>query len=197
MERSKIVFAEVGKLYSSSTTSMGEWMWHNHTQSVADRAVVLAKKYGADTENAYCAALLHDLGDSKYERGHAYFETWSREMSEEILKRAGFKNDEQGEILEAIRTHSCHAGNLPTALEGKVLATADAMWHLQTSFFPVLCYMRRPPSTESYEQWQEWFNEKIEREFGIKIFFADEKAEVKEDYEALKRVFDKSALDSK
>jgi len=197
MEKSKIVLSEVGMLYSAAITSMGKWMWRNHTQWVAGKAQKLAEKYGADTEKVYCAALLHDLGDSQYERGHADFDSWSLQKSNEILNKAGFSKAECAEILEAIRTHSCRPGNLPDAVEGKVLATADAMWHLQTSFFPIICYMNRPENTHTYEEWQEWFLGKIERDFGPKIFFDDERAEVKEDHDALLRVFGNKSLDSK
>jgi hypothetical protein len=176
---------------------MGKWMWQNHTQWVADKAKLLADKYGTNAEQAYCAALLHDLGDSKYERGHESFDSWSWETGKAILKKAGFRKIERDAILEAIRTHSCHPGHLPIALEGKILATADGMWHLQTSFFPVICYMNRPDTTSSYEEWQNWFNGKIERDFGPKIFFKDEKEEVRESYEALKRVFGDRTLDSR
>lgn len=195
MEKHETVLNEVGELYAKATTSMGKWMWRNHTQWVADKAKGLAKKYGADVQQTYCAALLHDLGDSRYERGHADFDTWSWNTSKAILKRAEFRKAERDEILEAIRTHSCHAGHLPTTIEGRVLATADAMWHLQTSFFPVICYMNRPDNTHNYKEWQKWFNGKIERDFGVKIFFEDEKAEVTNDYDALKRVFGNTTLD--
>jgi putative nucleotidyltransferase with HDIG domain len=197
MKKSEIVFKEVESLYSSASTSMGKWMWRNHTKWVADKAVKLAEKYGADTEKVYCAALLHDLGDSQFERGHTDFEAWSWEESKAVLKKAGFRHAEREEILEAIRTHSCHPGHLPTTLEGEVLATADATWHLQTSFFPVICYMNRPDSTESYKEWQDWFLQKIERDFRAKIFFDDEREEVREDYEALVRVFGNKALGDK
>lgn len=197
MEKGRIVFDEVEKLYSTASTSMGKWMWSNHTQWVADKAVELAGKYGANTEKLYCAALLHDLGDSRYERGHADFETWGWEQAKLILKKAGFRHAEREEILEAIRTHSCHPGQLPVTLEGKVLATADAMWHLQTNFFPVICYMNRPDDTTNYREWQEWFHRKIERDFGVKIFFDNERGEVLEDYKALVRVFGNEDLDDK
>lgn len=189
MERSKEVFSEVSALYQDATTSMGKWMWRNHTQWVADKTKKLAEKYGADMEKAYCAALLHDLGDCRYERGHTSFDLWSEEKAKEILVNTGFTKDEVTEVAEAIRTHSCRQGNLPATQEGKVLATADGMWHLQTSFFPVICYMNRPENTKTYEEWQEWFVEKIERDFASKIFFDDERAEVQQDYEALLKVF--------
>ncbi|HSX28430.1 MAG TPA: HD domain-containing protein [Candidatus Saccharimonadales bacterium] len=189
MDKSQKVLAEVRALYQVATTSMGKWMWQHHTQWVADKAKKLAKKYGADSERAYCAALLHDLGDSKYERGHEAFDAWSWETSKVILKKAGFRKAVRDDILEAIRTHSCHPGHLPTTMEGKVLATADGMWHLQTNFFPVICFMNRPEGISSYKEWQEWFTQKIARDFGPKIFFTDERAEVQEDYAALTRVF--------
>ena len=196
MQRSNAVFAEVSTLYAGATTSMGRWMWCNHTQWVANKTRELAEKYGADVEKAYCAALLHDLGDSTYERDHAEFETWSWLKAKEILKGVGFRKRERDEIMEAVRTHSCHTGCLPAALEGKVLATADGMWHLQTSFFPVLCYMNRPESIKTYEEWQEWFASKIERDFRDKILFEDERAEVSKDYDALVRIFKNSTLGS-
>jgi hypothetical protein len=196
MERSQIVFTEVNSLYLAATTSMGAWMWRNHTQWVADKAKKLAEKYEADAEKACCAALIHDLGDAQYERGHSEFDSWSWETGKGILKTAGFRRHERDEILEAVRTHSCHPGHLPATQEGKVLATADAMWHLQTSFFPVICYMNRPETTHTYEQWQAWFKKKIERDFGSKIFFEDEREEVRKDYEALVRVFGNTSLDN-
>jgi putative nucleotidyltransferase with HDIG domain len=197
MTKSKKVLAEVDALYQVATTSMGKWMWRNHTQWVADKARDLAEKYGANVEKVYCAALLHDLGDSQYERGHEDFDTWSKKKGQEILLKAGFNEHEIKHIIEAIRTHSCRPGSLPKTQEGKVLATADGMWHLQTSFFPVICYMHRPENTKTYEEWQAWFNGKIERDFRSKIFFDDERAEVKEDYEALSRVFGNKTLDSR
>lgn len=194
MDRLKVVFRKVQELYLLADTSMGEWMWHNHVQWVANKTRELADKYGANSEEVYCAALLHDLGDSKYERGHENFDSWSWETGKAILKEAGFRKAERDEILEATSTHSCHPGHLPETLEGKILATADAMWHLQTSFFPVICYMNRPKGRVSYEEWQEWFKGKVERDFGSKIFFEDERKAVRADYEALKRVFGNTAL---
>jgi HD superfamily phosphodiesterase len=197
MDKSKIVLAEVSELYSAAATSLGQWMWQNHVQWVADKARALAKKYGADTEKAYCAALLHDLADCKYERGHQNFNGWSETKGKEVLLKAGFSDGGTKEIIEVIiRPHSCRPDNLPTTLEGKVLATADAMFHLQTNFFPILCYMNRPKNANTYEEWQEWFNEKIERDYGPKIFFEDERKEVNEDYEALTRVFKNKTLRS-
>ena len=139
----------------------------------------------------------HDLGDSKYERGDENFDVWSNEEDKEILIKAKFSEDEVREIMEAVRTHGSRPGNPPTTQEGKVLATADGMWHVQTNFFPIICYMNRPQNTHSYEEWQEWFIGKIERDFGPKIFFEDEREEIRKDYEALVRVFGEKGLEGK
>ena len=198
MEKSEKVFSQVQTLYLvDSSRGMGKWMWNNHVQWVADKAKKLAEKYNADVEKVYCAALLHDLADCQFERGEKDFDGWSENKGKEVLTEAGFIDDEVKEILEVIvRPHSCRPENLPTTLEGKVLATADAMFHLQTSFFPVLCYKQIPEHTNTYEEWQKWFDEKIERDFGPKIFFKDEKEEVRADYEALCRVFGNKTLNS-
>ena len=169
-------------------------MWTNHTQWVANKSIDLANKYNASQELVYCAALLHDLGDSRYERDHKDFDTWTWLTSKDILKNAGFRKNKRDVIMEAVRTHSCHPGYLPTTLEGKILATADAMWHIQTNFFPVICYMNRPDNTKSYDEWQEWFFIKIQRDYSVKIFFEDEKKQTKDDYEALLKVFGKQDL---
>lgn len=197
MGKNAIVFTEVKLLYKNSTTSMGKWMWQNHVQWVAEKANILAEKYKADASKVYCAALLHDIADSQFERGYKDFFKWSEEKGKEILFKAGFSVTDASEIIEVIiRPHSCHKGDLPTTLEGKILSTADSMFHLQTSFFPVLCYMNRPVDAKTYEQWQEWFNEKVEREFGIKIFFEEERNETRKDYEALSRIFKNKTLNN-
>lgn len=187
---SAIVFREVKALYETSATTMGQWMWRHHIPWVARKAALLAKKYGAHQENAICAALLHDLGDATYERDDPQFESWSWEQAKAILKKAGYRHAQREAILEAIRTHSCHPGHLPTTLEGKVLATADAMWHLQTNFFAEICYMNRPIAG-AYADWQTWFNKKIDRDFNVKILFDDEREEVRADHDALIKVFAK------
>ncbi len=197
MNRSDSVYIQVSALYVKSGTVMGKWMWYNHVQWVADKAKSLAEKYGADPETAYCGALLHDLADCHYERDHKEFRTWSEAKGEEILLTAGFKKNEAKEIIEVvIRPHSCHPGSLPTTVEGKILSTADALFHLQTGFFPMLCFMHRPENAKTYESWQRWFSEKIDREYHVKIFFKSEKAGVNKDYRALSRTFRNTSLRS-
>jgi putative nucleotidyltransferase with HDIG domain len=198
MDKSAKVFESVRELYENSTIQMSKWMWNYHVQWVADKTKELAEKYGADTEKTYCAALLHDLGDAKYVRTEENFKNACEEIGTAVLLEAGFSEAEIKEIIEIIiRPHSCKPGNLPTTPEGKVLSTADALFHLQTSFFPMFCYKNRPETILTYENWQEWVDEKLEREFRVKIFFEDERAAAKADYDALSLVFRNKSLNSK
>jgi putative nucleotidyltransferase with HDIG domain len=191
------VFESVRELYVNSTVRMSKWMWDNHVQWVAGKTKELAEKYGANVEKAYCAALLHDLADAKHVRSDKDFKKASDEMGAAVLVEAGFSEDDIKEIIEIIiHPHSCKPGNLPTTLEGKVLATADALFHLQTSFFAMFCYKNRPEVLSSYEEWQGWIDEKLERDYHVKIFFDDEKEIAKPDYEALSRVFRNKTLNS-
>lgn len=198
MNRLAKVYEKVESIYlSKDTRGMGRWMWNNHVNWVKDKAQVLAQKYQASEEKVMVAALLHDLADARYERGDAEFESWGETQAKQILIDTGFSNEEIDEIFEVIiKPHSCRPLNLPTTIEGKVLATADALFHLQTSFFALLCYKNRPENTSSFEEWQEWFSEKVERDFSNKIFFDDERKEAQPDFDALKRVFGNKTLRS-
>jgi len=196
MNRHKKVFEIVEAIYKGKETRpMGSWMWNNHVQWVASKTAELAQKYNAREEFAISGALLHDLADTIYERTHDNFDEWSEKKGYEVLKEAGFDDKESKEIMElVVGPHSCHPENIPSILEGRVLATADAMFHLQTSFFPVLCYANMPHKAESLDDWREWFSKKVERDYSSKIFFDDEKKEVEADYFALKRVFGNRSL---
>ncbi len=197
MDRDKKVFELVKTIYENEETPlMGTWMWHNHVQWVANKTEDLANKYDANTEFAVSAALLHDLGDARYKRDDSKFNEQCEVMGYEVLEEAGFNKEEAKEIIEVIvQPHSCRPESLPTTAEGKVLATADALFHLQTNFFTVLCYANRPERLNSLGAWQEWFDEKIERDYKTKIFFEDEKQEALEDYNSLKLVFGNKTLE--
>lgn len=186
--RSKLVFKSVKNLYESSERELGKWMWKNHVQWVADKAELLAEKYSANKESVYVGSLLHDLGDVWMERENEDFEKKSNEFSTKILIDAGFKSDEIKDILtNIIEPHSCYPDNLPQSIEGKCLASADAMFHLMTDFFPQFSWKHIPK--KNYDEWIDWVNEKLERDYNNKIFFDSEKEEVEPYFLALKKVY--------
>lgn len=107
-----------------------------HSLCVADEAVRLAQKYGADTEKAYIAGLLHDITKNSSREEHLkMFDTfgiilsaaesshklWHAISGAEYLKNILDINDE--EILDAVRYHTTAKPDM--SLLSKVLYLAD------------------------------------------------------------------------
>lgn len=65
----------------------------------------LEEQAGLDQECIYAAALLHDIGRGREYREGIPHHLAGVQLAEEILKRCGFEDQEQQEILTAIREH--------------------------------------------------------------------------------------------
>ena len=108
-----------------------------HSLCVADEAVRLAEKYGADKEKCYLAGLLHDITKNASDEEHLkIFETfgimlncteknakklWHAISGEAYLKYVLGINDE--EILDAVRYHTTAKADM--SLTSKILYLAD------------------------------------------------------------------------
>jgi putative nucleotidyltransferase with HDIG domain len=183
------VYQQVERLYKTSKRDFAHWMWAHHVPWVANKTLELAQKYDADHDLVYTGALLHDLGDVRFDRDDPQFDSWSEEKATVILQKAGFDHNQIDTVIkDIISPHSCYPGNLPQTLEGQILATADALFHLQTDFFIQFCWMHIP-DFESFEKWRQWVAEKLERDYHTKIFFDNERQAAKPYYLALKKVF--------
>jgi len=186
----KEIFKLVEPLYLSSSRDFAIWGWKAHVQVVADFAAKLANKYSAHKPTCISAALLHDVGDVKFDRGEKN-DIYSKKTAIEFMSKSGATRDEAVKIFnEVIEPHSCYPGNKPDNIEGKVLATADALAHLTGDFYLRMLWMNFPDGL-TYHKWIEWLLKKIERDFNSKIFWVNEKEEVKARYEALKLLFSK------
>lgn len=69
-----------------------------------------------------------------------------------------------------------------------MLATADALAHLSTDFYIQFAWMH-VPENKNYQEFVQWVNEKIERDFNSKIFFDEVKVSIEPRYNALKKIF--------
>lgn len=191
MNRIEILEQKVRDLYAQKNTNRAEWAdWlaDNHVFIVADNASVLAQRFGANEELARAAALLHDIADARMSRFDENHEAESMKIARKFLQECGYNDREIAIIVDdAIRLHSCHDGNLPNTLEGKVLATADSLAHLQTDFYIYATWImgKNIPLNEI----KIWVLKKIERDFQNKILFDEVKTEVEQDYEMLKKLF--------
>lgn len=166
-----------------------DWMWDNHVFVVANTATKLAKKYGANEELTRVAALLHDIADTKMLRNDKHEEV-SLQMARELMKEVGYSHDEIRLVVDdAIRYHSCYGQEHPESVEGKILATADALAHLTTDFYIFVVWALG--STMTLIELKKWVLKKIDRDLENKIFFEEIRKEVMPDYNRIKELFSK------
>ncbi|MBA3723754.1 MAG: HD domain-containing protein [Candidatus Levybacteria bacterium] len=183
---------EVEALYTYQHPNADQWnVWAylNHVQVVAKNAERIAQEQNANIEHCVSGALLHDIADAvmtRFSKGH---EKESLRIANEILEKSGYTDQERNFIVnEIIAPHSC-SHTIPTALEGKVLATADAMAHFQTDFF--LYFAWQHLGGKDLSELKKWVLIKIEKHFNKKIFFEEYRKEVEPKYKAIKLLFSK------
>lgn len=185
---------KVEKLYTVPDAAADvwiDWAYPNHVLVVAALTERIAKKQGAKVELAVAGALLHDIADAVMARKSPGHEAESLRLAKELLQESGFSVEDTAFVVnEIIKPHSCYEPLLPTALEGKVMATADGAAHFLTDFYPLFCWRHYGPQAEGdYAGFKEWMFHKMEKDFTKKLFFDDVKEEVRPRYEALKLVF--------
>lgn len=180
---------KVRQTYLESTRKVAHWMWDNHVQFVAQKTAELADRFGANKEESVTGALLHDLGDIWVSRKDPSHDQISETESRRILQEVGFSEAEIKEIIsQIIAPHSCHPGNVPQTLEGKILATADALGHLATNFYEQVEKLGSQFWDMDFgpEGYPDWARKKLDRDFHSKIFFGEIQEEIRPRYEQLK-----------
>lgn len=180
MEKLEKIKKEIKSLYSKGPIP---WFFDFHVAVVASYAGEIAKREKANVELSVLAGFFHDIAYAwGATKEHALMNE-SLEKTEEMMKKAGYSSKEILAVKHAIIPHSCR-GKSPASLEGKVLATADALAHLMTDFYfeaPV-----RFKEISNIETFKSWAREKIERDFHKKIFFEPERQKARKRYDALK-----------
>lgn len=191
MSRLDILKTSVDTLYQekrANRADWADWLYAHHVFVVAETASTLADRFGANAELAVAAGMLHDIADATMSRFDPQHEEESVRIARRLLKEAGFSDEEVFIVVDdAIKRHSCRNGVGPAMLEGKVMATADAVVHLKTDFYEHAVEAMRGQKT--LEQIRAWALPKIERDFANKIFFDEVREEVREDHERLIHFF--------
>jgi hypothetical protein len=183
------LFTLVETLYHSTARPEASYLWNSHVQEVARFAGELSSRFGADQDTAVAGALLHDIADIWLDRSEPSFEDTTTKTAIELLTQAGYNESEITFVMDqVIAPHSCYPGNLPTTLEGKVMATADAMAHLTSNFYREV-YPLFFAKKKTVAEFNDWVRGKLDRDFNSKIFFAEVKEEVRGDYEKLMSEF--------
>ncbi|MEK7106220.1 MAG: HD domain-containing protein [Patescibacteria group bacterium] len=175
--------------YTSSKEDFAQWIWANHLPLVANKAEELSQKYDANPDIAVAAAWLHDFGDAFTNRHTDKHEELSKNEAVKVLQKCNYTAKEIFYITEeVIGPHSCKDGYLPNTVEGKILATADSLAHLNSDLYVQFAW-KHLPENKNYQEYLIWVAEKLERDFHIKIFFEEERIAAQYRYESLKEVF--------
>jgi putative nucleotidyltransferase with HDIG domain len=191
MQRLDRLRKQVQDLYTAKNPEADEWIdwaYPNHVLVVANLAEKIAKTHNADAELAAAGALLHDIADAVMARETPGHEAKSLAIADDLLRKSGFSETDTVFVIEEIvKPHSCRQ-LIPTALEGKVMATADGAAHFLTDFYPLFCWRHYGPQ-DDYGVFKDWMRQKMEKDFTKKLFFDDVKQEVLPRYEALQLIF--------
>lgn len=184
--------AKVEALYQKDAPDRDEWadwLWKNHVKVVANYATELAEKYKADADIARACALLHDIADAYTKRRNPEHEAESLKTARKLLEETEYSPQEIALIVDdALKYHSCHGSERPESLEGKILATADALAHLETDFY-VYAVWALGQEGKKLEDIKEWVTAKIERDLNKKILFDDVRENTRPKYEEIKAMF--------
>lgn len=192
MNRLEIITQKVKDLYEAKTptrTVWADWLYQNHVFVVVNNAKKLAGEKGANAELTQVAAMLHDIADTKMERHEAQHEAESLKMARELMEECGYTPEEITLVVDdAIALHSCHGDERPSSKEGLVLATADALAHLDTDFY-IYATWARGKENNPLEEVKAWVLKKIERDFNNKVCFEDVREQTRPSYEMIKTLF--------
>ncbi|MFM2415069.1 MAG: tRNA ((1)-)-methyltransferase, tRNA (guanine37-N1)-methyltransferase [Candidatus Parcubacteria bacterium] len=175
--RIAILSAKVRSLYelkSPSRADWADWLFSDHVFVVAQYAHRLARKYKADADLCRAGGMLHDIADAVMSRFNPEHKEASARIATEFLRESGFSAKEIKIVVDdAMARHSCRDGALPQTLEGKIVATADAMAHLETDYYP-RAYELLLKEGKTEKEAEKWILTKKRRDLEDKLLFDDE-----------------------
>jgi HD superfamily phosphodiesterase len=160
-----------------------EWFFEAHILAVKKYADFLLEKLPeANKDVVLLGVWLHDLQRIRGIEGD--HQKIGAEEAEKVMQSLEIDKNISDQVKQIILTHSC-SNELPITLEGKILASADAMSHYINDFYLQIMLTR----DRNLRQYKEWALEKLDRDFEKKIFFDFAKEEIKERHDALKKIF--------
>lgn len=168
------------------------WLWEKHVPFVARKAHEVAVEVGANAELAEASAWLHDIADTITSRFSKDHESESQRLARQIMLECGYSQDDISTVVDdALPLHGCQGGKRPRSLEGKVLATADALAHLTTDYYQITA--RALTVRMNDREIKDWTLKKAARDFNDKICFDDIREETRPDYEMIHNLFSRPA----
>lgn len=120
-----VVASEVKKLLEKEATGHD---WH-HMRQVRDTALLIAESEGGDKDIIELAALVHDVGDRKFNES----EQAGHHATLDLLARCGVPSEVAQTVADIARRVSFKGANVPDdmpTLEGKIVQDADRLYAL-------------------------------------------------------------------
>lgn len=173
------------------------WFYEEHLLVVEKLAMALCEYYPkANREAVNLMVWFHDIGRAhNANRDH---DLYGAEYAQKILTANSFTQTDIDLIVEACKTHSCDDYGKPKSLEGKILATADAMSHFHHGFYLRILnswsqkvdpdHYKELARNTDYQFLKQKLLEKIDKDYQEKIFFKEAKQAILPMYQAWKKI---------
>ena len=161
-----------------------KWFYSVHLLGVEKFAKELLKKLPkADKEIVLLGTWLHDLQRVRGIKGnHAKI---GAVEAEKVMKQFGYSEKTIKHVKEMILAHGCDTRLMLKTLEGKILASADAMAHYINDFYLTIA----TTGERDFESFKKWALEKLDRDYNKKIFFEFAKKMIEKRHKILLEVF--------
>lgn len=159
-----------------------EWFYGIHLLGVEKFAKILLKKLPkADKEIVMLGVWLHDLQRVRGKKGnHAKIGAIE---AEKVMRQFQYSKEVIKQVKEIILSHSCDTMS-PKSLEGKILASSDAMSHYINDFYLVIAVS----GERNLVEYKKWALEKLDRDYNKKIFFDFAKKMIFKKHKVLKEL---------
>lgn len=161
-----------------------DWFYKIHLLAVEKFAKELLNKLPkADKEIVMLGVWLHDLQRIRGIKGdHARMGSIE---AEKVMKKFDYEKNKIKHVKEIILTHSCNTKLRPRTIEGKILASADAMSHYVNDFYLQIAVL----GERNLQDYRKWALEKLNRDYNEKIYFKFAKKMIQDRHRALVSLF--------
>lgn len=150
------------------------WFYKDHLSQVEKNAKeLLEEKSSADKEVVLLGVWLHDLQRIRGIKGD--HQKIGAIEAEKVMKQYSYDKGMIEKVKNIILSHSC-SNKKPSSLEGKILATADAMSHYQNDFYLKIAVTGQ----RDLKEFKTWLKEKLNRNYNKKLYFDSAKKKIKE-----------------
>ncbi len=152
------------------------WFYEDHILVVEKLAMELCDRYPeANRDAVTLMVFLHDVGRAgNHSKNH---DLYGSEYARQLLTENEFSPAFVNLVVEGCKTHSCDDFGQPVSLEGKILATADALSHFHHGFYLKIFYAWSQKSTDKQDfiHLKQKIFAKMDRDLNSKIFFPEAK----------------------